>query len=92
MSTPTGPEWEAAQPGFQTFLDEAATVGSAAGKGCCNCYDVMKMKAELDKEWTAKANEYLKAHGLILEVHAFYTSDGKSSHPHLVLQFKKLIS
>ena len=37
-------------------------------------YDVMKMKAELDKEWTAKANEYLKAHGLILEVHAFYTS------------------
>jgi hypothetical protein len=37
MSTPTGPEWEAAQPGFQTFLDEAATVGSAAGKGCCNC-------------------------------------------------------
>ena len=56
--------------------------------GCCGA-DCMKMKAALDADWTTRANAYLGTHGLQVEVCAFYTSDGKSAHPHLVLQYSK---
>ena len=50
---------------------------------------VTGLQKALDGDWTGRANAYLATHGLALEVCAFYTSDGKSSHPHLVLQFRK---
>ena len=48
------------------------------------------MKAELDAQWLSKANGFLGDKGMYCEVLAFYTSDGKSSTPHLWIQiFKK---
>ena len=46
-------------------------------------------KASLDKDWTTRANAVLGKQGLSVEVCAFYTSDGKNTSPHLVLQFTK---
>ncbi len=86
LAKPSGPEWEAAEAGFEPFLAEAATTAFKVG-GCC--MDVFKVKANLDADWTTRANTYLATHGLKVEVCAFYTSDGKSAHPHLVLQFSK---
>jgi len=86
LKSPHGAEWEAASAGFEVFLSEAYTTAKGVG-GCCT--DVFKIKAALDAEWTGRANTYLATHGLKLEVCAFYTSDGKSSTPHLVLQFRK---
>ena len=86
MHSPTGAEWEAAKEGFTPFLEEAATTAFKVG-GCC--MNVFNVKKELDKDWTNRANTYLATHGLTLEVCAYYTSDGKSTHPHLVLQFTK---
>ena len=88
MSKPSGPEWEAAAPEFEPILEDAFKLATA-NKGCCGA-DVHKMKATLDASWTGGANDYLKKHSLSVEVCAFYTSDGKGAHPHLVLQFSKL--
>ena len=90
MKAPSGPEWEAAKEGLKPFLDEAVPVVFDKGKACGGCcLDVFAAKKALDGDWTGRANAYLATHGLALEVCAFYTSDGKSSHPHLVLQFRK---
>jgi len=86
LSMPSGPEWEAAQAGFKTYLDEAASIAYGAKGFCANPH---KIKSALDAEWTAKADTYLATHGLQVEVCAYWTSDGKSSHPHVVLQFSK---
>ena len=87
-STPTGPEWEKAKDGFAPFLEEgAATAFESRQSGCQN--DVFKAKAALDADWTNRANTYLADHGLQVEVCAFYVSDGKSSTPHLFIQFSK---
>ena len=52
--------------------------------------DLAQMKAELDAQWLSKANGFLGDKGMYCEVLAFYTSDGKSSTPHLWIQiFKK---
>jgi len=91
LKAPSGPEWDAAAAGFEPFKEECVKICfDKASSCCCNCPDCFKMKANLDADWTNRANEYLKAHGLKVEVHAFYTSDGKSSTPHLVLQFSKV--
>ena len=50
---------------------------------------IFKIKAALDAEWLSRANTYLATHNLHVEVCAFYTSDGKNTTPHLVLQFTK---
>ena len=47
------------------------------------------MKAALDSEWLSKANDELGKNGLLCKVHSFFTSDGKSAQPHLVIQFSK---
>ena len=86
VAPPKGEEWEKAKDGFEVFLTEAATTAFKTG-GCC--MDVFKVKTALDADWTTRANTYLATHGLQVEVCAFYTSDGKSTSPHLVLQFKK---
>ena len=86
LKAPAGPEWEAAQEGFAPFLEEATATCVKAG-GCCS--DPFKQKAALDADWTGRANTYLATHKLKLEVFAFYTSNGKSAEPHLVLQFVK---
>ena len=97
-STPTGPEWEKAKDGFAPFLEEGAAIAFKSGAplscvqgGCvqCGCMDVFKAKAALDADWTNRANTYLADHGLQVEVCAFYVSDGKSSTPHLFIQFSK---
>jgi len=89
VTSPKGPEWEAAKEGFAPFMEEAATVAyeKAIRCGCCN--DVMMAKQLLDADWTSRANAYLAQHGLSVEVCAFYTSDGKNTTPHLVMQFSK---
>jgi len=86
MKPPSGPEWDAAGPGFEPLLAEAHAICSKYN-GCCP--QVHKMKADLDANWVSKANEYLGEHKLKVETFAFYTSDGKSAQPHLVLQIKK---
>ena len=88
IQAPTGPEWEKAKDGFAPFLEEgAATAFESRGCGCD--MDVFKAKAALDADWTNRANTYLADHGLQVEVCAYYTSDGKSSTPHLFIQFSK---
>ena len=88
LQAPTGPEWEKAKDGFAPFLEEgAATAFESRQDGCQN--DVFKAKAALDADWTNRANTYLADHGLQVEVCAYYTSDGKSSTPHLFIQFSK---
>ena len=88
FQAPTGPEWEKAKDGFAPFLEEgAATAFESRQSGCQN--DVFKAKAALDADWTNRANTYLADHGLQVEVCAFYVSDGKSSTPHLFIQFSK---
>lgn len=90
VASPAGPEWDKAQAGFTAFLEEAYELAiHKTPHGCCGCHDVFKIKATLDGEWTARADAYLAEHGLQVEVCAFYTSDGKSTSPHLVLQFSK---
>lgn len=86
MALPSGAEWEAAKGGFDPFLDEAAAI---CKKHNSCCADIHAMKSSLDADWLNRANDYLSAHGLQVEVCAFWTSDGKSSSPHLVLQFSK---
>ena len=86
FQAPTGPEWEKAKDGFAPFLEEGAAIAFKSG-GCC--MDVFKAKAALDADWTNRANTYLADHGLQVEVCAFYVSDGKSSTPHLFIQFSK---
>ena len=86
FQAPTGPEWEKAKDGFAPFLEEGAATAFKSG-GCC--MDVFKAKAALDADWTNRANTYLADHGLQVEVCAYYTSDGKSSTPHLFIQFSK---
>ena len=86
IQAPTGPEWEKAKDGFAPFLEEGAATAFKSG-GCC--MDVFKAKAALDADWTNRANTYLADHGLQVEVCAYYTSDGKSSTPHLFIQFSK---
>ena len=88
ITSPKGPEWDAAAEGFKPFLEEASAV-TYKSISCGCCVDVFKAKANLDGDWTARANTYLGQHGLKVEVCAFYTSDGKSSTPHLVVQFSK---
>lgn len=82
LRAPSGPEWEAvlATGDWPRMLAEAEKL-CAAKAGCCS--DVFKMKAELDASWLSQANGFLDSHGLRVEVLAFYTSDGKSSTPHL---------
>ena len=87
LQTPTGPEWEAAKDGFKPFLEEGAKTALSAG-GCC--MNPFAAKTALDADWTARANTYLGTHGLAVEVCAFYTSDGKSATPHVVIQFHKV--
>ena len=92
LRLPSGPEWDAAEPDFQPFLDECAQIAIADQKSrSCGglCIDVFRAKGNLDNDWTIRANTYLAKHGLQVEVCAFYTSDGKSSTPHLCLQFSK---
>ena len=98
LQAPTGPEWEKAKDGFAPFLEEGAAIAFKSGAplscvqgGCvqCGCMDVFKAKAALDADWTNRANTYLADHGLQVEVCAFYVSDGKSSTPHLFIQFSK---
>ena len=43
----------------------------------------------IDSEWLSKANDELGKNGLLCKVHSFFTSDGKSAQPHLVIQFSK---
>ena len=86
MEPPKGPEWEPAAAGWEPLLEEALTICDKHN-GCCP--SVHNMKTSLDQEWTAKANEYLNKHSLQVEVHGFYTYNGQSSQPHLVLQIKK---
>ena len=86
ITTPKGPEWEAAKEGFKPLMEEAGVIALKAS-GCCS--DVFGMKKVLDAEWTDRANTYLATHGLKVEVCAFYTSNGKSAEPHLVIQFSK---
>ena len=86
LAEPHGAEWDAAKDGFAPFLEEAATTALKAG-GCC--MNPSKAKTALDADWTNRANTYLAGHGLSVAVHAFYTSDGKSATPHVVLQFAK---
>ena len=59
VTSPKGPEWEAAKEGFAPFMEEAATVAyeKAIRCGCCN--DVMMAKQLLDADWTSRANAYL---------------------------------
>ena len=91
LVSPNGPEWEAAQAGFKVLQDEAYHIAMVeAPKRCGCCSDVFTIKRLLDEKWTERANEFLKEHGLSVEVCAFFTSDGKSSSPHLVLQFTKV--
>ena len=87
-----------AKDGFAPFLEEGAAIAFKSGAplscvqgGCvqCGCMDVFKAKAALDADWTNRANTYLADHGLQVEVCAYYTSDGKSSTPHLFIQFSK---
>ena len=49
----------------------------------------MRAKPALDNDWTGRANTYLATHGLTVEVCAFYTYNGQSASPHLVVQFSK---
>ena len=44
------------------------------------------MKKVLDEEWLGRANEYLGTHKLKVEVFAFYSYNGQSTQPHLMLQ------
>ena len=87
LKPPKGPEWEAAEAGFKILQDEATSIIMKT-KNCC--FDPFKVKAALDADWTVRANAELAKNGLAVTVHAFYTSDGKSAHPHLVLQFSKV--
>ena len=91
IQAPTGPEWEKAKDGFAPFLEEGAAIAFEAHLKACGgcCMDVFKAKAALDADWTNRANTYLADHGLQVEVCAFYVSDGKSSTPHLFIQFSK---
>ena len=92
LSPPSGPEWDAviAAGEWPRLKAEADKIACAAPKGCGGCCeDIFKMKKALDEQWTPKANEELNKHGLKVEIIAFYTSDGKSSHPHLWMQFFK---
>ena len=83
--------WEAAAPGFKVLLDEAGHIcQKEVPKSCGCCNDVMKMKTALDEKWTERASDFLKEYGLTVEVCAFFTSDGKNTSPHLVLQFSKI--
>ena len=88
IGPPSGPEWDAviANAEWPRIKAEAEKLAKANG-GCCT--DVFKIKRVLDEQWLAEANTFLGAKGLKVEVLAFYTSDGKSSTPHLWLQFKK---
>lgn len=82
LATPSGPEWEAAKPGFKVLLDEAYHIADKDVAKCCACCnDVFAMKSALDEKWTGRANEFLAQHKLKVEVHAFYTSDGKNTTP-----------
>ena len=87
LAKPKGEEWDKAEAGFQVFMDEAFTTCSKT-KGCCGG-NVNAMKASLDADWSMRANKYLAEYGLSCEVTAFYTSDGKGAHPHLIIQFSK---
>jgi len=90
ITKPKGAEWDAAKEGMKPFLEEAKTTVFAKGKACGGCcIDVFKAKEALDADWTTRVNAYLETHGLSVEVCAFYTSDGKSTTPHLVMQFSK---
>jgi len=91
IASPSGPEWDAASPGFAPLLEEATVICFKESPKSCGgcCPDVFAMKRILDEKWTGRANEYLKTHNLEVKVLAFVTSDGKSSSPHLVLQFRK---
>ena len=87
VSRPSGDEWQSAlSAGFQDHLDEAWEVAKHAPRMCGCCMDPMNVKPALDAEWTPKANEFLKDHGLEVSVRTFYTQSGAG----LVLQFRKL--
>ena len=87
LEPPKGPEWEPAAAGFEPFLEEAYTL-CQKNAGCCGS-DCLKMKKVLDEEWLGRANEYLGTHKLKVEVFAFYSYNGQSTQPHLMLQIKK---
>ena len=91
LRPPSGPEWDKVDQGeWAIMIAEAAQIANSTPKGCGCCLDVFKIKAELDAQWLSKANGFLDGSGLYCEVLAFYTSDGKSSTPHLWIQiFKK---
>ena len=93
VAPPKGPEWDAvvATGDWPRILAEANAIANKVPKSCGGCCpDIFKMKAELDAQWLSKANGFLQPHGLSCEILAFYTSDGKSSTPHLWIQLKKL--
>ena len=84
--TPYGHEWEAAN--FASQLREAFEIATQVEGGKSGPYDVdklLKMKQELDSDWTPRANKQLKGHGLCVVVHHFVTG----TTPHLMLQFRK---
>lgn len=90
VAKPKGPEWEAAMAaGFQSHIDKIHGIVQA-DKACCGCPDPIRLKNTFDQEWTPAANEFLKPHGLKVEVSGFYTYNGQSSQPNLFFQFKKV--
>ena len=58
--------------GFQSHIDKIHGIVQA-DKACCGCPDPIRLKNTFDQEWTPAANEFLKPHGLKVEVSGFYT-------------------
>ena len=72
---PRGLEWEAAEPGFQRFLNEAKDVARSVG-GCCG-YNLQSVKAALDTQWITQANSFLSSFNLRADTFLWVSDNGK---------------
>ena len=87
MRYPSGPEYEAAEPGFAPLLEEAGVLCERAptGCGCFRCPDLQNMKRALEEDgskepaWLKKANQYLGQYGLRVDVCTWVSGTGPAS-------------
>ena len=97
-STPTGPEWEKAKDGFAPFLEEGAAIAFKSGAplscvqgGCvqCGCMDAVQGEGRARRGLDQPREHVPRRPRPSGRDCAFYVSDGKSSTPHLFIQFSK---
>ena len=90
---PVGPSdsrWTAAKHDGMMELLREVDAHSTIDSTCCNMPDPFKSKAELDAEWMPKFNALLAKHGLVGQLHAYWSYNGQTSQPEMQMLIYRL--